>query len=331
MSDHSQLSLASPAEWRATLDGIPHAFAHTWDSCRAMQRSSGRETFLYRYGEGDRVIACPFIERAFHGHRDLVTPYGPSGFVGRDEGTSFPSAWRRFAASSGYVCAFVQLNPVVEHGSLYDPSALETSNVMYTLDLTRSVEDLFANLSQNRRRQVRDATSDPVEISIGNPDAERFFRRRYRPFMRDRGASPIYLFTDETLELLTASDRTFLVAAAVSGEVEAASLFAWTPYTGDYLFNVCTGRGRRYSAVLVWEGAKRLKELAVPFLNLGGGVRPDDGIARFKQRFGGTERPLRCLKQVFDEDAYRSLCARARVDPDPRAGYFPPYHQPDGP
>jgi hypothetical protein len=67
------------------------------------------------------------------------------------------------------------------------------------------------------------------------------------------------------------------------------------------------------------------KSIGIPTLNLGGGVRADDKLAAFKERFGGKKLTLNCLKQIYDPGAYTALCARVGTDPADRAGYFPAY------
>jgi hypothetical protein len=62
-------------------------------------------------------------------------------------------------------------------------------------------------------------------------------------------------------------------------------------------------------------------------LNLGGGVKENDGVAEFKRRFGADEVPLRNVKQVYRRDIYEELCAEAGVDPHASA-YFPAYRDP---
>ena len=37
---------SDPDAWRRALEGLPHAFAHTWESCRAMELTTGHETHL---------------------------------------------------------------------------------------------------------------------------------------------------------------------------------------------------------------------------------------------------------------------------------------------
>jgi hypothetical protein len=72
----------------------------------------------------------------------------------------------------------------------------------------------------------------------------------------------------------------------------------------------------------------RLRELGVPILNLGGGVKVGAVVAEIKRRFGATRVPLGRVRQVYDHQRFDALCARAGVDPMDWSGYFPPYRKP---
>ena len=48
-------------------------------------------------------------------------------------------------------------------------------------------------------------------------------------------------------------------------------------------------------------------------LNLGGGIRPGDGLSEFKQRLGAKLSPTLALRQVFDSSRYLAACAAAGV------------------
>jgi hypothetical protein len=86
-----------------------------------------------------------------------------------------------------------------------------------------------------------------------------------------------------------------------------------------------TPEGRRHATALLWWGVNHLKAKRVPLLNLGGGVRENDTIARSKERFGPIKLPFRPLKQIYDRRIYEELCQQRGVDPDDRTGYFPAY------
>src|SRR5207248_3398246 len=105
------IPLESPAEWKKALEGIKHAFAHTWENCHAMHQTTGFKTYLYCLeGEQARVV-CPIAEREFGSHVDIVTPYGFSGFVGTNKYADFPQYWREFVREQAYVCGYIGFNP----------------------------------------------------------------------------------------------------------------------------------------------------------------------------------------------------------------------------
>jgi hypothetical protein len=154
-----------------------------------------------------------------------------------------------------------------------------------------------------------------------------FFLASYAEFVRRVGAAPVYHFSPETLTFLCSVENLFLVGAEVEGRLEAVAVFGYTPNLGDYLFAVALPQGRHHSARLLWCGVERLRSLGIPLLNLGGGARPNDGIAEFKRRFGARELPLFGLRQIYRAEAFDALCRAAGVGSNVN-GYFPPYHAP---
>jgi hypothetical protein len=87
-----------------------------------------------------------------------------------------------------------------------------------------------------------------------------------------------------------------------------------------------TATGRRFTAWLIRHAVSRLRDLGVHTLNLGGGMRPNDGLETFKRRLGARAVPLRAVHQVYDEPAYRELCRRAGREPS--EAWFPAYRTP---
>src|SRR5262245_52018476 len=113
MVSYQAIPLDDRADWHVALEGMPHAFAHTWDHCQAIARSSGQVTHLWSARDGEGRYACVFAERKYGGLVDVVTPYGFTGFVGSAPSADLEAAWRRFAVEREYVCAYLVLNPVL--------------------------------------------------------------------------------------------------------------------------------------------------------------------------------------------------------------------------
>ena len=117
---HKCIPIEAPGPWNDALCGIPHAFAHTWESCYAMRLTTGYPTYLYCFENASVRIVCPIAERRSDEGIDIVTPYGFSGFAGTADCTDFPRYWREFVRERGYIAGYISLNPALENRSYYD-------------------------------------------------------------------------------------------------------------------------------------------------------------------------------------------------------------------
>lgn len=293
-----------------------------------MRLTTAYDTYLYRFEADDVRIICPLSERRLDGHVDIVTPYGFSGFIGNADCGEFARYWTDFIEQRGYVCSYIGLNPIFENITYFSPTEIDRYNEIYILDLTLSRDELFANLSSGRKRQLRHWDKLLADIVLEKSALIDFFLTNYATFVGRKKAARVYSFSMDTLSYLMNLDNVLLVGAQnAAGDVEAATLFAYTPYVGEGVFNVSLPGGQRHSAALLWYGVNYLKSLRIPLLNLGGGVRRNDGVAEFKQRFGGKKLALGCLKQVHKPNVYEELCRRANVDHTDITGYFPAYYR----
>ena len=322
---HELIPLDQVDEWEGALHEIPHAFGHTWGSCRAMQLSTGMNAYLYRFRGGDATILCPIAERVFLGHTDIVTPYGFSGFVGTGVHADFPMLWKEFARQQGWVCGYIGLNPILQRPTDYDAADVYEHTEVYVLDLSREESELLASFSRNRRRELRDWERSGSQIITDRGPLAEFVLREHEEFFRSHNASAVYRLSRQTWLSLFELPNVLAFGATSGNSLAAVTLFAFTPTIGESLFNISIGDGARLSTPLLWQGVLSLRSLGVRFLNLGGGIRPGDGVAKFKQRFGGRALPLRSLRQVYDPDVFHTLCQQAKVDPSIRTGNFPAY------
>ena len=323
MTSQRCIPLESSAEWKEALHGIKHAFAHTWENCYAMHLTTGFRTYLYCFETENVRVVCPIAEREFDGYIDIVTPYGFSGFVGNGHYPQFPLFWRQFVKERGYVCGYIALNPIFETSVYFNSNEAYRSNTLYFLDLTLSIDELFSKLDRNRKRELKDFNKHVFVLD--RDTLIDFFLETYPEFLRRVQAPPASYFTMETLTTLCSLGNVTVVGAGTAEKNEAVYIFAHTPYAGDCLFNVAIPEGRRHATALLWWGVNHLKAKRVPLLNLGGGVRENDTIARSKERFGPIKLPFRPLKQIYDRRIYEELCQQRGADPDDRTGCFPAY------
>jgi len=315
----------SPSEWKDALQGIEHAFAHTWESCYAMYLSTKHKTYLYCYEtEGARIV-CPISEREFQGYVDIVTPFGFSGFVGNTDYDDFPSIWSDYVKGKGYVCGFITLNPILKNTTYWKQEEAQRYNDLFVMDLTLNKKELFSGLDRNRRRQIRSWEQTKTSLIFDKKILSDFFLANYADFFQSKNASRVYIFSKETISFLFSLDNVLLVGTGKPDRVEAVSVFAFTPHVAEHLFNISISEGKHHFVGLIWYGVQLFKAKGIPFLNLGGGVREGDSIADFKQRFGARKIALKSLKQVYRPEIYEQLCSLANRDPVDHSGYFPAY------
>jgi hypothetical protein len=322
------IPLHSPLRWKEALEGVPHAFGHTWESCYAMHLTTGFQTYLYLLTAGDSKVLCPIAERHYWGQVDIVTPYGFSGFVGNHDLADFQVHWKSFIKALGYVSGYIGLNPLFENNTYLQPDEVYRYNTLYILDLQLTPDKLFQNLSLNRKRQLKGYDDLKNRFLLDKPLLKNFFLKHYHPFFSQRNASQVYNFSQETLSYLLDLENVVTVGVYGNHQIEAVSVFVYTPYGAEYLFNVSLSEGQAHTVCLLWYGVHFLQSLGIPYFNLGGGVQEGDTIAQFKRRFGAGEFQLQCLKQVYNPPVYARLCREANCDPENKEGYFPAYRQP---
>ncbi len=322
----SRIAVDDARGWADALRDIPHAVTHTHDYCAAIHRSTGRPTFLLVIHDGPSRAVCPLSERPAGATVDLVTPYGLAGFATTPLAPDLAGGLGALAAAEGYVCAYVGQHPLFASLAEAAGGLVIEEKFLHVMDLRPSLDEVFARMSTNRRRQVAAAKAGVVVV---DGEARAFLVDEYGSFMNRKDAAEVYRFSRDTLEQLAAAPSVFTIGVrGPDGDVEAAAMFGVTRACGEYLFGLSSGQGARHSTVLIWSAVERLKALGVPWLHLGGGVRGGDTLDEYKRRFGTTRLPLRSLRMVFDEGRYRDLCARVGADPEDRTGWFPPYHRP---
>lgn len=313
--------------WEEALKGIRYSFAHTRENCLAMNLTTGFNTYMMYFQKDDIKIICPVAEREIDGFKDIVTPYGFSGFTGNRDFPGFDNYWKEFVNSKNYICGYISINPAFKNNSYFRSEEMFQSTSLYFLNLKLSLTELFENLDSNRKKQIKNYRKAESDFIYDKKILTDFFIENYYNFLKRINASSANYFTRETLKYICGLENVFMVGAGAMNKIEAVYIFAYTGNAGDCLFNVATEDGRKYSPLLLWCGLKFFRSRKIPLMNLGGGIKEDDNVALSKQRFGAYKLPFVSLKQIYNLDLYNRLCRERGADPGNLAGYFPAYRK----
>ncbi len=267
-------------------------------------------------GDGGR-LSIPLIVREIPDSelRDATSPYGYPGGRLDAAGPLDPGevAWE----GTGLVAAFLRER-------LGEP-CLRGGNRRGTAQLADPALPRKSRMSD--RQQIRKNEARGYEIGhVAGPDASSEqrtgFERVYEQTMRRTDAGQRYFFSDDYFSTLFASPKLWLFeVTGPEGDVAAGALATLSDGLLHYFLSGTADEHLSNSPAknLIAAVIDRAEELEVP-MNLGGGIRPGDGLEEFKRGFANTELPFHTHDVVCDREAYDRLSA-GRED----TGFFPLY------
>jgi hypothetical protein len=269
---------------------------------------------------GGSRAALPLIVREIPGtdRRDATSPYSYPGAATEGEPIDLAPA---DLAASGLVSIFVR-------DRLGDPPSFANPTDRSVVLL--SDPELPRKSRMSDRQQIRKNESAGYTVArTPGPEASDEeldgFLAVYTETMRVVEATDRYFFDAGYFRQLLTFPRSWLVTVrGPEGDVAASALTAISDgFLHYYLSGTADAHRRRApSKNLIVACTEHAEELGLP-LNLGGGVKPGDGLEEFKRGFANRELPFRTYELICDPAAYAELAGDRDDD-----GFFPLYRAP---
>jgi hypothetical protein len=283
-------------------------------------------THTLRINAARSAIALPVLVREVPGGglSDAISPYGYPGAAVRGERRALADPAEIDWSGVGLISVFVRERI---GGEPCLPGSTERSAVqVHDPSRPRRLRSRFGEQIRRNRKlgygvEVLPGPETSVEQRTG-------FHAAYTETMRRAEATERYLFEPGYFGTILGFERSWLLlcrspeGAAASGAIAALSDGILHYYLG--------GTAEAHLADSPFKNVvEAMIELAGDLgvtLNLGGGVRPGDGLEDFKRGFANGKLPFRTHEIVCDPAAYRRL-SDGRED----SGYFPLYRAPGTP
>jgi hypothetical protein len=304
-------------------DGGAAAVEDEFFRCAEFLEAEGTtHTLLLEHGAS--TAALPLIVRDVPdsgGMRDASSPYSYPG--ARTSGPPL-DAGALPLAEGGLVSIFVR-------DRLGEPRALaggSDRSVVLVSDPALPRKSRMSDRQQIRKNEAAGYAVERVRGPETSSGQRAGFLRVYTETMRHVEAGERYMFGAEYFDRLLASELTWLLSVTAPGgdDVAAAALAVRSDGFLHYYLSGTADAHRRGapSKNLIVATTDLAEELDLP-MNLGGGVRPGDGLEEFKRGFANRELTFRTHELICDPGAYARL-AGDRAD----TGFFPLYRAPAG-
>lgn len=315
------IPLDDAVAWERAIAGVPHAVAHRVGFRRALTTPGADPIWLFRVEDPAGTFVCPIAERTFAGEPDGYTPWGFAGVVGSGAIEVFQAAWRDLAASRRWVASYIALHPLLAPPALVADRSCVAHGDLFAIDLAVGPEALLRDMSAGTRRALR--VPGVADIAVDTPDGQALIVRRHPALMRARGAEPSV--DAVALERLVGLPESTVLAWPAEAPA-CAAMFGVSPWCAAYLFAAEEDGGRGGMAPVMWAAMQRFAAAGVRWLDLGGEVPGQPGVAEFKRRLGAARWPIRSLQAIHRPEVYARLTELA--GPDRRPGWFPAYSAP---
>jgi len=270
-------------------------------------------------GAGGNEAAVPLVVRGIPGsdRRDAISPYAYPGARVRGGPVARDAI---DLSASGLVSAFVR-------DRLGTPAAFSGAtdrSIVLVSDPARPRKSRMSDRQQIRKNEAAGYEVSSLPGPAVDAAALDGFLAVYTETMRAVAAAEHYFFGADYFGTLLASPLSWLLSVtAPGGDCAAAALVVRSDgFLHYYLSGTADAHRRRAPSKNLIVAATELAESMDLPLNLGGGVRPGDGLEEFKRGFANAELPFRTHELVCDPPAYAKLSRGIEDD-----GFFPLYRR----
>ena len=171
----------------------------------------------------------------------------------------------------------------------------------HRLDLRPDRDALWESMHDSTHRAIRKSQRAGLEVRMAQSEDElrAFFEMhlRIRKYKYGLLAQP-YLFFQNIWRYFVEAHHGFLLVAVHDGKIVAGDFFLDWKDTLYYKFNASLPDDLSYrpNDLLIWEGIRRGKDLGLAYLDFGLSDVDQEGLIRYKRKFGTEEKTISFLR-----------------------------------
>jgi len=169
------------------------------------------------------------------------------------------------------------------------------------LDLRPGLDELWHQMQDSTHRAIRKSQREDVQIRVAQSERElrEFFEMhlKIRKYKYGLLAQP-FLFFQKIWRHFVESQQGFLLLAVLGDKILAGDFFLQWKDTLYYKFNASTPEdlSHRPNDLLIWEAIQRGKNQGLQFLDFGLSDVDQEGLIRYKRKFGTEEKTISFLR-----------------------------------
>lgn len=272
------------------------------------------EVFEFHYKENGNFLKVVANKKAIENTPffDLQSPYGYGGIYSNSADEAFLTraleSLKQRALQEKIIAFFIRFHPFDKNLSFYEKKLdfFVKKRKIVLVPLYESLEQVRASYSPRIKTYVKKARKE-LEISRAEPSDARDFKRLYDETMQKNGAGEFYFFNEAYFKELFKLEQSLILKASYKDEILAYASFFLGKEFAYYHLSANKNQKNANAALLDFAFELCLSK-NIHFVLLGGGVKENDSLFYFKQKFSTLESFFHIGGVVFDALNYKELC-----------------------
>ena len=324
------IDLKEKEEWENILRGLKYPLYFNYDYCYWMSRKLKKDIYLYEGNFDDKRVVAVFCKRIkYKNYVDIYTPNGYSGIITNFNIDSNPNIVDKvfeYFKEQGFITYFAMQHPLFKLSNNIEKwnDTIYEYRDLYVIDLNLDLKQLWENISKTYRYEIRKNEKLIKIIRKKDNDMIDILKSLYDMTIKRVKANDIYYYSKDDFKEMLKINNVEIIAVLLKNKIKAISVFIYDNDIAEYFINAAEEDGKTFTKNIIWEAIKIFKENGLKYINLGGGIKDNDGLSFFKKHIGGKEIRNQVIRKVIDDNKYKELCEKFDVKYKD-SGYFPPY------
>lgn len=186
--------------------------------------------------------------------------------------------------------ALKKFKDLYESVGFYEGGRQEQPIRTVILDLSKTEQDLLADMKSKHRQYIRKAERNGVKVMRGDDASIDDFCKIIKEVIHDRGYVMHEIgYYKKVWQFFRQEDQVVMFVARVKGEVVGTYMIILSADNAYEMFGGCNKKGRNLLAnyLLKWESIKYCKKIGKQYYDQWGAEFAHPGLVQFKEGFGG--------------------------------------------
>ncbi len=306
-------TLINPCEqkdWNDLISSRPdHSFFHTSNWADVLSKSYHyMPMYLYAGGKDHAINLLPLMEvdSLLTGKRGVCLPFTDTCEPMAENARQFQNLLDQ-AVATGKKRKWTYLE--IRGGEKY-LSAEKPAQIFFghELDLTCGQRQLFSNLRDSTRRNIKKAQNEKVEVIISDSlHAVKDFYRLHAITRKEHGLPPQpYIFFQHVYDHVISKKMGFIATASLNGRPIASNVYFHSGQEVIYKYGASDKSFQQLRAnnLVMWEAIQWSCDREMKVLCFGRTEPENEGLRQFKNGWGTREYLIKYYKYNFRENAF---------------------------